>query len=209
MLKSRTITLSGKRVARLKFGKNSVLRGLELQEWEMTQFLADLDCPAIPERKRVLSILEEMLFLARAGQSTIDQTERGPLTMEIENRKAMLNSELARYRFTPYVFMEPGSSELAVIWHRDWRDEIEPMKPPDRLLEGQSIELILNLARSGHLLRLRKCLTCEKWLFARFIHQQFCSTKCQQKHNSQKEDFKVRRAEYQRAYYKEHHAKLK
>ena len=104
--------------------------------------------------------------------------EKYRLHLEIERRKDVLNTELAQYRFTVYVFTGPGKNKLVVTWYRDWRNEIEPQKPPYKLIEGQTLELVLNLARSGRVDRLRRCAHCNNSLYARFQHQHFCSTKC-------------------------------
>jgi hypothetical protein len=43
-------------------------------------------------------------------------------------------------------------------------------------------------------------LTCSKWFFARFSHQKFCKTLCQQKHYWQSPEWKNRRRAYIRGY---------
>ncbi len=81
------------------------------------------------------------------------------------------------------------------------------MKPPDRLEEGQYLELILNIAKAGQLGRLRKCGRCEKWMFAMRSGQQFCSFKCQQKKYTQTDSFKANRRLYMQKRYRELYAK--
>src|ERR1700751_1683266 len=46
--------------------------------------------------------------------------------------------------------------------------------------EGDAVSSVLHLAEQGRLSQMRKC-PCGKWFYARFIHQKFCATPCQQK----------------------------
>lgn len=54
---------------------------------------------------------------------------------------------------------------------------------------------MVQLAELGRLPRVRRCKVCSRWLYARFEHEWYCSTKCQQKYNSSKEEVKKRRNE--------------
>ena len=182
----------------------------------------------IPGQERVLAILEKMIELANIEPPVFNEKIDGPALvrgkpnpvfrkiapekydrqMRIEKLRAELNAELAQYKFIPFVLTSLGARGLSVAWHRFWRFEMEePRTPPNKLMEGQYLEMILNLARSGQIRRLRRCSNCGKWLYARFRHQEFCSTKCQQKHYTQTEEWKAHRREYMRDYYQKTYGK--
>jgi hypothetical protein len=210
------------RFEKLKLPKGP-LGAVLVSESELSELLRYLNEAKTPAQKRILSILEQMLALAKIEPPIFSENIEGPLMignrpnpifekiapekyylqMEIERRTTALNTQLAQYRFTPFVLTGFGEDALKVIWHRDWRSEIEPGKAPDKLIEGQNLELLLNLARSKNLNRLRRCENCKSWLYARFSHQNFCSVKCQQKHNTRSEEFKEHRRNYMRGYYKQ------
>lgn len=122
--------------------------------------------------------------------------------LEIEERKFLLNRELARHPFLPYAFpLQAG------WWLVRWR--IQSRTPTKlrvhggvvQLDDGRALQLILDLAKAGYLNRLRRCSHCRSWLYAKFRHQNFCSTKCQQKHYTQSEEWKDHRRKYMRRYY--------
>jgi hypothetical protein len=219
----KTITLDG-RIKKLKFGKGNVSNSLNVGRWEIVQMIDFLNGKAIPERDRLLGILNEMKELATAP--TFTEKISGPVmiglslnrqlaevapekysrAVELLNRANRLNEELARYRFTP-VIQAFGPAPFTVVWHRDWRNEIDNTKPPDRFTEGQYLELILNIAKAGQLGRLRRCSQCGKWMFAMRSGQQFCSFKCQQKKYTQTDSFKANRRQYMKKRYREDNAK--
>jgi hypothetical protein len=122
---------------------------------------------------------------------------------EIEIRRALLERELSKYRFTPHAEVMAGSggqgpSEWAVWWKGDLGSRWEKHL---RMRPSEALELILKLTQVGDLTRLRRCSHCQKWLFARFRHQTFCSTKCQQKNYTQSDAWKAHRRVYMRRYY--------
>lgn len=122
---------------------------------------------------------------------------------EIEIRRALLERELSKYRFTPHAEVVMGGggqgpSEWAVWWKGDLGSRSEEHL---RMRASEALELILKLTQVGDLTRLRRCNQCRKWLFARFRHQTFCSTKCQQKNYTQSDAWKAHRRAYMRRYY--------
>jgi hypothetical protein len=56
------------------------------------------------------------------------------------------------------------------------------------------------LAEDGLLLRIKKCV-CNRWFFARFEHQRFCSTRCREKAYRSSPAEKKKRREWARRYY--------
>jgi uncharacterized Zn finger protein (UPF0148 family) len=186
---------------------------------ELDALLRYLNEAKTQEQKRVLAILDQMLSLAKINPPIFDEKIEGPLMsedglpnpafekvapekywlqMEFERRKTTLNAELAQYAFTPYVLTSVAANQLSVIWRRN----AEQPERPDAMTEGQAVELILNLARSGQLMRLRRCGHCQSWLYAKFQHQTFCSMQCQQKVYTQSEEWKAHRRKYMRDYYR-------
>lgn len=124
--------------------------------------------------------------------------------LEFEQRKSSLNRELARYRFLPYVWPQPAG-QWVVVWRIQSRAPRKHKVHPGviQLDDGSALQTILDLARARYLNRLRRCAHCRRWLYAKFRHQNFCSTKCQQRHYTQSEEWKAHRREYMRRYYQE------
>jgi hypothetical protein len=65
---------------------------------------------------------------------------------------------------------------------------------------SRSAEMIFRIVRLGErglLARLRKCdrERCERWFYAKFNHQRFCSSRCQVLHYQKSEEWKMRRRE--------------
>ena len=166
--------------------------------------------------KRIVSILEKMLELdemtkpikpeeamiaAREWKKT--DPAKYELHWEIEKRRAMLERELSRYRFTPNAeVVMGGGGRGPSTWAACWmgEDRARPDKKL-RMVPSEALELILKLTQIGYLTRLRRCKRCQKWLYAKFQHQTFCSRQCQQKHYSETEEFKAKRRVYMRDYY--------
>jgi endogenous inhibitor of DNA gyrase (YacG/DUF329 family) len=122
---------------------------------------------------------------------------------EIEKRTAILERELSKYRFTPHAAVVMGGggqspSQWAVSWQGNLTSEWEKGL---RMRASEALELILKMTQVGDLTRLRRCPQCQKWLFARFRHQTFCSTQCQQKDYAQSDVWKAHRRAYMRRYY--------
>jgi hypothetical protein len=197
--------------------------GVIVSELELKALTHYLNAAKTPEQKKIVGILEQMRQLGEIEPPVWGERFDGPamvekdgltlpnpafekvapekyrLQVEIERRKAALNRELARYRFTPYAYTT-GPNRWTVIW---WRERERP-EWPGEMTEGQALELILNLARYRHLNRLRHCSHCRSWLYAKFRHQNFCSMKCQQKQYTQSDEWKEHRRKYMRNYYRDH-----
>lgn len=54
---------------------------------------------------------------------------------------------------------------------------------------------IVRLGERGFLRRIRRCIRCERWFFAKFNHQRFCGKRCQELHYQTGEYWKQRRRE--------------
>ena len=167
--------------------------------------------------KRIVKILEKMLELEEMTKPIKPEepmitaiewkrtAKKYEMHWDIEVRTAMLERELSKYQFTPHAEVVMGGggrspSQWAVWWRGNSKSGLEKGL---RMQASEALELILKLTQAGDLNRLRRCPQCQKWLFARFGHQAFCSTKCQQKNYTQSEAWKAHRRAYMRRYYKE------
>lgn len=177
------------------------------------------------ESNRIVQILEQMQVLEKMKEPVWGETEeeqrvepflvQGEVNprlktiapekyktqAEFEARKRWVNQQLALNRFLPHVW--PSSlGKWIVVWQIQSRAPKRYRLRPGVLDmdDGSSIQLILDLARAGYLNRLRRCHCCRQWLYARFKHQNYCSTKCQQKHYAQSPDWKAKRRDYMREY---------
>jgi len=196
-----------------KGGVGSVL----VWEEELRELVGYLNSSASPGVKRVLNILTLMhevesveppvfseriegpMMVVRAGRPELNPIlkkiapEKYHLQQRIDSLQHSINRKLARYRFWPH------ASQHDRTWVVTW----SPRRPGTRYEMGemQALEVVINLARAGYLNRLRRCIQCQKWLYAKVRHQTFCSMKCQQKQHAQTEEFKEKRRDYMRRYY--------
>jgi len=172
--------------------------------------------------KKIVMILEKMLELEEMTKSikpeepmiaAVEWQRTEPkkyqVHWEVEKRRVILEKELSKYRFTPHAAVAMGGggqgpSQWAVWWQSNLASKWERGL---RLRPSEALELILKLTQVGDLSRLRRCTQCKEWLFARFRHQEFCSTKCQQKKYTQSEAWKAHRRAYMRDHYKKHLSK--
>jgi len=179
--------------------------------------------------RTVLELLEQMLELDKMNRAFCSETEEerevewtvtkagrtvpNPVLKKISPEKYrqelavtdktyQINRELSKYRFLPQARSIGAPRPWTVVW------KVLPNMPTKarfrkRLFEfndGTALRMILDFARAGYLMRLRKCLRCHKWLYAKFKHQEFCSTKCQQKHYAISPEWKAKRRDYMRRY---------
>jgi hypothetical protein len=168
--------------------------------------------------KRIVRILEKMLELEQMTKpikpeepmiAALEWKRTAPKKFkthwEIEVRTAILERELSKYRFTPHAaVVMGGGGQRPSQWAVWWRSDVKSGREKGlRMNASEALELILKLTQVGDLARLRRCSQCQNWLFARFRHQGFCSTKCQQKNYTQTDTWKAHRRAYMRRYYKE------
>jgi len=191
-----------------------------VSEKELGNLAAYLNGSGVPGRLRILDILLDMQQLERIEPPVFSEQIEGPLIVERKGRfgpnpafkkvapekyrvqlekdqlHASINKRLARYRFWPYV-SSPHQGR--------WVVALSPKRPGTKyeMGEAQALEIIINLARAAHLGRLRTCTRCQRWLYAKFRHQTFCSMKCQQMQYTRTEEFKAKRRLYMRRYYQE------
>lgn len=99
---------------------------------------------------------------------------------------AAINDMLARYTYVLRLGKVSSSGEFHFY---------------ERISPGGLIEIIFRLARAGRLDRVRKCVRCGKWFFARNTKKLHHSTDCQQKKYRSTPKFKKHAREYQQTYY--------
>ena len=122
------------------------------------------------------------------------------------NLFVQINKRLATHSFIP-VLAFPSEFGWVVEWlppshpKIDYLDRsIRGEKSGPALNESLAILAIVELSKLGAITRVRSCSHCGKWLFARFRHQKFCNTSCQQAHYWKSEVGKAQRREYMRRY---------
>jgi hypothetical protein len=110
--------------------------------------------------------------------------------------RSSLNTLLRRYRFAPLYWAALGDFHLIGWWSGNERPD-EPDSPGDSIdfTEDDAVLRIMDLARDGLLGRIRRC-DCKDWFFARFSHQKFCCTRCQQNYYRSSEEYRANRRIY-------------
>jgi hypothetical protein len=90
-----------------------------------------------------------------------------------------------RFTIVPVV-----GNTLEGSWTADWRHMA-------RVSPAQALAFVkaLHLANQQLLDRVRRCRECGTWFFARMIHKESCSTRCQQVYIRSSEEFKQKRRE--------------
>jgi hypothetical protein len=164
--------------------------------------------------KRIVIILEMMLRIEEMTKPIDGSTlaawslkrtapNKFQMLCEVGEQTALLNRELRKYQFSPRAEVVTGGSGGAVEWAAYWRrDPREKQEKRLRMIASEALEVILKLTQIGYLNRVRHCAQCQKWLYAKFRHQTFCSVTCQQKNYTQTDQWKAHRRQYMREYYR-------
>lgn len=115
---------------------------------------------------------------------TLDQ----PLTKYVFHpRLTCVANDKRRWSFD--LFGEPRSSDFKLT------------RPNGRrVYEADAVFGVFRLASYGFLGRVRRCLTCQKWLYAQPAHKKFCNSNCQLKHFASTPSQREKRAAYMRDY---------
>lgn len=124
-----------------------------------------------------------------------------------------LNELLLRYRLTPSISPRLGEGGVYVRWNatKSSAGAVVPIEgfaanePPEPAMdEPGAIQKMLALSRNSYLDRVRTCVACEQWFYAKFSHAKFCSRACQQRHFRTSEEFKEHKKRYMRGLRKLH-----
>ena len=135
---------------------------------------------------KILVLAKEALVLGRSSRST--ETSKKSERVRLLQR---IDLHLSRYNFRLGV-----SDSLGPYWtERNMR----PINPS----EAQAVVYLLNLAELGLIDRIRQCGWCTTWFYARFKHQRFCKTECQQNAYAKTTGWREHRRDYMRKYRRE------
>lgn len=110
---------------------------------------------------------------------------------KVQRLQDEINTRLERYPTVPCLLADTGNILVA-------EDSISGACPV-----GESVAAydVLDLAKMGLVDRISLCI-CGKYFFQNLENQRFCSGPCRHKNYEQSEEFKARRREYMRKYYK-------
>lgn len=136
---------------------------------------------------KILKLAQEALGLGKTYKST-ESSMRG-LRFGILRK---IDNQLRRYKFRLRI-----SDSLEPYW-------TEPKSRPVDPSEEQAVEYILKLTGLGLVDRIRACGWCTTWFFARFSHQRFCKTECQQRAYAKTPEWRDHRRAYMRSYRRAH-----
>jgi hypothetical protein len=134
-------------------------------------------------RKRIAQLVEDLNRSAetyiRGGKSD------AALTKQIDD-------ELSRYALMVKTFHVQDEGQYKTFAEPKW---IFGWYSSRGARVAEMIFGIVRLGERGLLGRVRTCPRCEKWFYAKFNHQRFCSKKCQLQHYQTSEEWKRRRRE--------------
>lgn len=194
-------------------GKNPELHSTDLEGRDLIHWLnEDKENPA---QRRIIEILSDLQELSKIlepqDMTSLTDSFPGPCKEGrlLVPRKAQqhrydtllkkINNRLRRYRvFAQLAF--PVEFGWSVRWYADWhaRHRGDYIFVPST--EGEAALVIVALAKDALLDRIRNCKFCGTWFYARFKHQEFCQTGCQQKHYAANPEWQAHRRKYMRRY---------
>jgi hypothetical protein len=126
-----------------------------------------------------------------------------PTNAKLKRAAQAINQVLARYLLRPELAYGYGP-RLLFDWspaNKNWRTKADRVggSSPDEtwfvFTESHAVTRIVELCHEGLIDRLRRC-ACGNWFYAKFAHQRFCSTRCQQASYRDDPDWKKRRRTY-------------
>jgi hypothetical protein len=200
-----------------RLAKINIVGGLPPSLSLLSDLIEFLNHTRTSRGKRIVLILEQMLELEEMTRPikpeepmivALEWKRTDPKKFqfhwEVDKRRALLQRELSRYRFTPHAeVVMGGGGQGPSIWAAWWKGDSGTGREKHlRMVSTEALEMILKLTQVGDLTRLRRCTHCQKWLFAKFRHQGFCSTQCQQKNYTQTPEWKEHRRRYMRDRYR-------
>lgn len=167
--------------------------------------------PVTKSQLRVLEILrlyndlQQDWKITRNSKRKADATEmravRTSTNKDYYDRMNALERRLRHYTYFPMLL------PIGPIMQLHWC----PASEAKKYSHGWSVNYddrwavfdLAQIADMGLLDRLKEC-TCGRWIWARFSHQQFCSSKCREKHFRSSESWKEHRRIKAREYYQLH-----
>jgi len=164
-------------------------------------WLHDIAVAAKPSLEELLADAQVVFRCLADYRSTHELSaadKDGKLTAEFWKCRERLNKKLAKLIRAPQVDLEEVFDGTRISWVSMIKDTEEPTTA----LLSQQIQWVVQLIAQGAILNVRRCQECTKWYFARFSHQEFCSSSCRGKHFAKTEDFRQKRRDYMRDYYR-------
>ena len=142
--------------------------------------------------------------IAMAGKAKV--IEGSPYeTPEVLKRYRAVNRLMHRYKATPGIFPNfMFGDETSKGWDFSWGRVGSHIQP---FMEVGFVQQIERIAASGKIKALKQCEQCRKWLFARFPHQRFCSSKCKETFHRTDPIDRERRRAWAKENYKIHKTK--
>jgi hypothetical protein len=174
---------------------------------EQTEFLIEyLNESPIPT---MIGILRDVQRLSELGKQA---THKYPGEVAFRNPQQeaeydmlwkRIHAEFEKFHFYPRLTRQKGNR-----WETAWAHvHIPPAKGrpfhpdlPYPIPDAMAFRAIVLTAERGFLHRVRQCTQCRNWFYARFKHQEYCRTECQQKHYKASDEWKEHRREYMRGY---------
>lgn len=151
------------------------------------------------------------VFVKRFQRLDLVLARMDPATLEYEAWKmesdawrciSALNRLFSRYRLLPNISPAARGGRQSG-WCLHWA-RIHASQP---WLEVSRVLAIEKLASEGRIQSFKQCGQCQRWLYARFSHQRFCSETCREEfHRSDMAD-KARRRDWARSNYQIHKTK--
>jgi hypothetical protein len=165
--------------------------------------------PAAKRVENVLTLLVSAESLAREQReqkkilehSGLDCRRSKPFMALVDESAriwGLLNTALHRY---PTIPLAQGGIGRFEIIERPVTSSTGRRAP----WEVWAIGVLVNLARTDELSRLRRCRECGHWFYATRPHQQFCKLNgdsCRRSHYRQNPEFKIKNATYMRERYR-------
>jgi hypothetical protein len=155
-----------------------------------------LNC-AVPEAKRrIVTLLLEL----KEAATYLRPARKGYFRLlDCRDRIKRINRRLARYQTIPILWSASSSSGNFVF------EDVPASRNDAEYDECEAARALFELAKMNLLGSLREC-KCEhstggRWFFAKFLHQKFCTPKCQIRWNASTEDAKKYRRDNKRENY--------
>jgi hypothetical protein len=151
--------------------------------------------------KRTIGLLDDISAVYKFADSTglpLKQIRRTDLDEELQSLLQPVNKRLSRYKFWAQFEGRITANTLPVLWRSDHRDD--EYEPGLLLTEHDAVRSLVELAMSGFLRQVRRCLHCNSWFYAKSPQNKFCQTKCQQSHYRMNPEWKASRRVWLRHY---------
>jgi hypothetical protein len=122
---------------------------------------------------------------------------------EFGRRLRAIDKQLARHKMRPRIVsghakvLNASTIKTLTAFRWEWYYGKNPAT--------KAVHQLMRLEEQGLLERVRQCMCCGRWLFARFVHQKFCGQSCQLRSYKSSEDWK----EHRRKWLKQHRAKAR